>query len=661
MKKITLLTCLLVVGSFMANAKTYYISNTGLNTNDGLSKTSTWKDATNIPTKVVSGDTILFQGGQTFTTGTTSISAGIPGTTFNTVVKITSANANDPAKLTVFSSYGTGKATIKSTSTSVCGFVGVDVQGVKLSNLIFVGPNTQKYLNDGVLFLTQGLTGKKYKGITLTGLEVSKFGGCGIDFFAFTDWYSVTAKDGFRDVLIDSCSVSGCRENGIQFSAGDITSFYQHANLTIRNTVSYDNPGHPNLKAHKGSGLLISHIDTVLIERSAAYGNGTLNKTTMGPGGIWVYCANKALIQYCESYKNDCGTGADGLGFDLDGGVTNSTVQYCYSHDNAGAGYLLGDYGVGTHPWTNNTVRYCISINDARKNNSPITLFTASGVNWDGLKFYNNTIYATPSATNYTSVKSVFQMTNYGSSMKGIECYNNIFQTTDGLPLINIPSVFVSSNPKFIGNLYWTTGGAFKITYGSVYNSLSAFRGTNREKVNTTDYGFDADPLLNSTPASAPTLWPSPVETLSAYLLTTSSPAKDTGLDLFADYGVNIGLQDYWGLVGKKGTKYDIGANEFDPGFVPPTPKPVSLEPVQVVASLSIYPNPCYGQTTIEFANPDAEQVVVSIYDIAGNLLMQKTTTYNLCQFDGIALPEGTYIVAVRGVKVNAVGKLLKK
>jgi Secretion system C-terminal sorting domain len=546
---------------------------------------------------------------------------------------------------------------IKSSSTTVCGFVATDVQGVELSNLIFIGPNSQKYLNDGVFFFTLGTTGKKFSGITLKNLEISNFGGCGIDIFSYTNWSNINAKDGFRDILIDGCSVSGCRENGISLGGPDFTGYYQHANLTIRNSISFNNPGWASSTGHKGSGMLVSHIDSVLIERCSAYGNGTLNKTTMGPGGIWVYCTNKALIQYCESYKNDCGTGADGLGFDLDGGVTNSIIQYCYSHDNSGAGYLLGDYGVLTHPWTNNTVRYCLSVNDARKNNSPITLFTAPSVNWDGLQFYNNTVYTTPSATNYTSVKSAFQMTDYGTSMKNIKCYNNIFQTTGSLPLINVPTTFVSSAPSFIGNLYWTTGGTFKITYGSAYSTLASFRGTNRERINSTDYGLNQDPLLNSTPASAPSLWPNKVETLNAYMLTSTSPAKDAGLDLNALFGISIGLQDYWGILGKKGTAYDIGANEFDPLFTVST----DVAQANAVQSLTIYPNPCGTQATIEFANDQNEPVLVSIYDIAGNLILEKTTASNFYQFDGLQLPQGVYLVAVKGTTVHAVGKLIKK
>ena len=56
----------------------------------------------------------------------------------------------------------------------------------------------------------------------------------------------------------------------------------------------------------------------------------------------------------------------DGDGFDLDGGVTNSVIQYCYSHDNDGPGLMLYGYtDAGVATWNNNTIRYCVSQNDA--------------------------------------------------------------------------------------------------------------------------------------------------------------------------------------------------------------------------------------------------------------------------------------------------------
>ena len=45
----------------------------------------------------------------------------------------------------------------------------------------------------------------------------------------------------------------------------------------------------------------------------------------------------------------------------------DSVMQYNYSHDNDGAGYLLGQF-TGGRPWGRNIVRNNISQNDARNN-----------------------------------------------------------------------------------------------------------------------------------------------------------------------------------------------------------------------------------------------------------------------------------------------------
>ncbi len=55
-----------------------------------------------------------------------------------------------------------------------------------------------------------------------------------------------------------------------------------------------------------------------------------------------------------------------GAGFDFDGGCTNSTLQYNYSHDNYGAGYLLAQFD-NAPLMKNITIRYNISENDGRK------------------------------------------------------------------------------------------------------------------------------------------------------------------------------------------------------------------------------------------------------------------------------------------------------
>jgi hypothetical protein len=59
-------------------------------------------------------------------------------------------------------------------------------------------------------------------------------------------------------------------------------------------------------------------------------------------------------------------TGADGGGFDIDGGSQNVIVQYCSSFNNSGPGYMHCAYP-DSRPSRDNVIRYCISQSDGRK------------------------------------------------------------------------------------------------------------------------------------------------------------------------------------------------------------------------------------------------------------------------------------------------------
>jgi Secretion system C-terminal sorting domain/Right handed beta helix region len=648
MKKITLLGCVMLLTGILQSiiASTYYVSPTGNNT-DGLSPATAWTGTTKVNSATfLAGDKVLFEGGKTFVGN----------------ISITSADGNNATNPVTFSSYGTGRATISTTGTTVDGFKAYDTQGITITNLIFQGPGNSSYVkaNNGINIYSDIAT--QLTGFVIRNVEVKNFSAIGI---SFMQWGATANTGGFKRITMDSLKVHDAKEAGISIFCNENTATatsWQCYGVRVTNCEVYNIPGYATT-SHKGSGIVLSQVDSVLIEKCVAYNTGTMNSACGGPGGIWLYSANNGLIQFCESHHNSSGTatGCDGLGFDLDGGVTNTTIQYCYAHDNDGAGYLLGNYSA-SRKWGTNTVRYCVSVNDSRTNNSSVTLFTASGTTWDGLKFYNNTVYSNPygassNGSNYRSQNAAFQMSNYGSSMINIECYNNILQTTGGVALMNIPNVFVTgTSPKFINNLYWTTGGAYKMTYGnSTYTSLANFRGTNREQISAVNYGLNVDPLLTNASTAAPTLFPASTETLNAYKITASSPAKDAGLDLLSNFGINVGLRDYWNNISKSGAAYDIGAHEYTASL------PTEMANNSVSSGLMIFPNPSYEEFGVMFDNQDGIEVQISITDVSGKLVYETITTESLLKFGNLGLGTGVYFVTARGQNVNATGKLLIK
>jgi hypothetical protein len=325
----------------------------------------------------------------------------------------------------------------------------------------------------------------------------------------------------------------------------------------------------------------------------------------------------------------------------LDGGVTNSIIQYCYAHDNDGAGYLLGNFD-GARPWGNNTVRYCISVNDARTNNSAVTLFTAPNTTWNGLKMYNNTIYVTPSSKNKYSTFGAFQMTDYGTNMSGVECYNNIFYTTGGLPLVTVPTTFVAQMPKFIGNLYFADEQAFTITYGNKYNSLSAFRGggTFCEKNGITNTGLNLNPLLNSINKNPLTVFPKPTDSLDAFRFSQMSPCRNAGLDLKTLFGIDMGTRDFWGNTLKNENTYDIGAYEWKSQ----TSGIFSTD----LSRISIYPNPIgKGDLSIDLLKNCYSPTHLKLFDISGKLWVEQKLNEGSNHIPTNSLPPGLYFVII--------------
>jgi hypothetical protein len=518
-------------------ATTYYVSPSGDDNAAGTSIGTAWKTIAKVNSmNLTPGTSVLFEGGSTFSGG----------------LNLDANDANDPANAVIISSYGTGKAIISSGAGN--GFYAKNTQGVTVSNLIFEGSGPTSNTADGVLFYTDKTGNVKLSKINVTNVEIRNYGITGLSLS------SSQGNTGFKDVVIDKVHVHHVRKDGIITSGFTMQTHvgWAHQNITIRNTEVDHVTGYADASSHRGSGIILGQVDNGLVEKSVAHDNGSNNTHCGGPGGIWAWDCNNVTIQYCESHHNSSGSGCDGLGFDLDGGVTNSMMQYNYSHDNDGSGYLLGQYDYA-RPWSNNTVRYNISENDGRTNAGGITLFKGAGTVMSGVKIYNNTIYTSPSATN-PGVGAV-TLIDWNKGITGVEFYNNIFQSTGGANLIDIPAGY---NALFAGNLYWSSGATFKIRYqGANYSSLAAWRtATGNEQAGGAATGITADPLLKNV-GNGGIVYPALVNQLNAYKLLPGSAAIDAGLDLMGLYGINVGSHDFFNNIMTAGMPADIGAHEF--------------------------------------------------------------------------------------------------
>lgn len=517
---------------------TYYVSGLGDDANDG-SEAAPWASLAKVNSvDLRPGDAVLFNGGDTFA-GTLSLNA------------LDGGSAADPV---VIDSYGVGRATIAAGNAN--GIVAKNTSGFRISDLNLVGSGQAANTFSGIGF-DNALTGNaKLSYVHIDHVDVGGFGKYGITVGGSN------GKSGFDDVRIEYADVHHNMLGGIETHGvfSSTATAYANANVYVAHNVVHDNPGYAGSANHSGDGIVLSDADGLVIERNEAYENGAANTHVGGPVGIWVWDVNRATIQHNESHHNRTNSTADGGGFDLDGGVTNSVVQYNYSHDNAGAGYGIYQFQ-GARAFHDNTVRYNISANDARKNGyGAIDLWNGNGSNGiSNVDVYNNTVYVTPSAG--ASPKGL----RFVSGMTNVSIRNNVFQTTGGVQLADVGAK--QTNLQVQGNDWWSSGAAFSLkVFAKTYTSFADFvKGTGYEKLGTATVGKNVNPFL-AGPAVAPTVGVANIDALETSLdgfkLTAASTLRNAGLNLFSQFGIDPGSSDFFGNA-VTGTGTDIGANEY--------------------------------------------------------------------------------------------------
>lgn len=170
-----------------------------------------------------------------------------------------------------------------------------------------------------------------------------------------------------RDILVEGCYA---HNNGFCGINTRITE-NQNENITVRCCKALDNGGSPAVKDnHSGSGIGIFHTRNAVVEFCEAAGNGWAQRqrNINGPVGIWCACDVDTLVfRYNIARHNRTQPGGvDGDGFDIDGGVVNGLMEYNYSYENEGSGYLFCEYGSGLD-YRNNRMEACVSLGDATR------------------------------------------------------------------------------------------------------------------------------------------------------------------------------------------------------------------------------------------------------------------------------------------------------
>ncbi len=525
MEKTLLISLILLFTVFLqfSTAVDYYVDTSGSDGggNDG-SAGKPWKTVNYSIGQLSPGDTLHLAAGQTFSEQV-YFAPGSGGTAGNPVTLTT--DSGNPANISS-----------PNVNNHACYIYNTGY--ITFSNIVFQGQGMDVSNKDGVNAYADDA---RYPGLQFIGCTFTGFGKSGL---VIGGWGG--AAYGFSDVLVQDCVSHDNRTCGMS-TYGEYAS--ANTNVTFRNCTVYNNLGDPAASSHTGSGIVLGGVTDGLMEYCIAYNNGERCTTTGGPVGLWMYQCTRVTIQYCEAYQNHA-VNCDGGGFDIDGGAQDCIIQYCYSHDNDGPGFLICQYS-GARAYTDNIVRYNISENDARKNGFGGLHFYSSGSNGGlvGTLIYGNTIY-----NEYTYTVR-FQNT---SGQTGTKLWNNIFITDNNKILVSgSPSTSVA---KFEGNCYWASGGTFSV---AGYSTLAAWRTAKSQEVKGgSDVGFKADPLVGDAGNGGTIGDTSLLSNLTAYKLTDSSPCINTGIDIAADYSISTGTQDFYGNTIPVDSAFDVGAHD---------------------------------------------------------------------------------------------------
>lgn len=511
--------------------KTYFVSPGGSDGNDGLTTGTAWQTVSKVnSTTLNAGDTVRFEGGQTFS---------------GTLLFI--QNAGTSAQPITFNSYGTGRATLATTTSAAV--YAEDVGGLAFVDLILDGPGGATS-HDGLVLFTDVAGRRDY--IRITNVDVSGYrhgvsiGGSG--------------TGGFSDVVVDGCDLHDNLINGlIVYGPTFSGSNYANSNVTVQNTSAYNNTGDSgNTTDATGSGILLGSVDTGLVDLCDAHDNGASNgASATGPIGIWTYDSTAVTIRRCVSYSNSSGTNADGGGFDLDQNTSNCVIEYCLAYSNKGPGYLL--FGAAsTTTSTGNTVRYCLGWGNGTNTASQFAELYVFGPVQNS-QIYNNTFVSRDTAG---VDPYAFAIEDNTTDPVGIKVRNNnlVSQTA---AVVFSDDTYATSAVHFQGNNYYTTSGSTIAAYGgSNHTTLAAWRAaiSGQEQISGVDKGSVGDPLLaNGT--SAPTVTdPTVLTGANGLKLLATSPVAKSGLDLNAEFGTSVGTRDYFNIT--LTSLYSVGGHE---------------------------------------------------------------------------------------------------
>jgi hypothetical protein len=464
-------------------------------------------------------------------------------------------DAGDPERPVTIGSFGEGRATIE--AGLGYGVVVSNAAGIVVRDLVCTGADRTRNQGAGVAFINTLPGGKRLRHVRIQNIEARGFGrelpkpkslpegfqlpqGAGV---LVAGVAADGSKSGYEDVEITNCV---CHDNayyGILITgAWDAKATnYANTDVRIRDCRVFENPGDPLYhENHSGSGILVEDCDGGLVKRCVAYENGALcNDAPGGPCGIWTAVARRVVIQDCESFRNRTRTG-DGDGFDLDGGCIECVLQYNYSHDNDGAGFLVYTYAGAPHQDRGNVVRWNVSENDARRNRQYGGICLGnSGDGMTGAQIYQNTVIMSRTNDLADCVVAV------ESARIEAAFWNNLFIGAGGIPIVRLGAYY--TNVVFLGNGYAGAGSPVARIGTNLVSDLDAWRALGRERLADRSTGFGFVPSLDLGAARGLAGDLTRLGSLNAFRPRPGSAEDRPGVNLRTLLSVDPGTRDWSG------------------------------------------------------------------------------------------------------------------
>jgi hypothetical protein len=428
---------------------TYYIRPSGEDRQSGTSAKQAWRTLQRASqTQYAPGDRLLLEKGVTFN-GTLTLNVIPPGTP-------------DLPPMMV-GTFGRGRATIDAGRGA--GIVIANTGGIRIQNLNIVGIGRANGNEKNGVSLWMDQPGDvRLTGIRIENVTVRGFGDCGVSIGAEPVDQS---RSGYKGIRLTNVEAYDNGDAGIVIYAHFRTDIpgWAHEDVSIRRCRAYRNRGIADKGAHSGNGIVISQVDGAVIEKCTAYENGeNSNYNGGGPIGIWAWDSNRVIIEHCKSYGNRSRT-LDGGGFDLDGGVTNSIMRHNKSRNNAGAGFMIYQFG-GARPCFRCIVHNNVSENDGRTNLGG--LFAGGGI--QGAIFHDNRVIVGPRDGMGEAYAAGVDERDNGE----VIFRSNQLTTKRGAPLIHVPTL--RGKVRFLDNTY-RAEGPFVILWNTIrHATLNAFR-----------------------------------------------------------------------------------------------------------------------------------------------------------------------------------------